>query len=169
MSALKKSQKPVRAGGKNGAPLGAEQTGPGPLLLRASRLLHDRASRTGDKTAAGLRVAHMTLLQQVSADGTRQTDLAQKLSVSKQAIGQLVSELTGLGFVKRDPDPADARATLVRLTAKGQKAQSGGQAVFDEVHGELEQKMGKAGVEKLESALGALIDALSAGDADLSE
>lgn len=168
MSAVKKSQKPARAGAKNGAS-SVEQTGPGPLLLRASRLLHDRASRTGDKTAAGLRVAHMTLRQQVSADGTRQTDLAQKLSVSKQAIGQLVSELVGLGMVKRDPDPADARATLVRLTAKGQKAQSGGQAVFDEVHGELETKMGRAGIEKLESALTALIEALSAGESEGAE
>lgn len=166
MSALKKPQKTARPAAKNGAPVTVEQTGPGPLLLRASRLLHDRASRTGD---TGLRVAHMTLLQQVSAEGTRQTDLAQKLSVSKQAIGQLVSELVGLAMVKRDPDPADARATLVRLTAKGQKAQSGGQAVFDEVHGELEGKMGKAGVEKLESALSSLIDALSATDADHSD
>ena len=111
----------------------------------------------------------MTLLQQVSAEGTRQTDLAQKLSVSKQAIGQLVSELVGLGMVKRDPDPADARATLVRLPAKGQKAQSGGQAVFDEVHGELETKMDRAGIEKLESALSALIEALSAGESERAE
>lgn len=165
MSSLKKAVRPARPAAKT-LPMTVEQTGAGPLLLRASRLLHDRASRTGDKTAAGLRVAHMTLLQHVGGDGTRQTDLAQKLSVSKQAIGQLVSELVSLGMVKRDPDPADARATLVRLTAKGQKAQSGGQAVFDEVHAELESKMGKAGVEKLESALTSLIESLSTGDTD---
>lgn len=163
MSAIKKAQKNARPGAKNGSPVTVEQNGLGPLLLRASRLLYDRASRTGE---TGLPVAKMTLLQQVGPDGTRQTDLAQMLSVSKQAIGQLVSDLVNLGMVKRDPDPADARATLVRLTSKGQKALSGGQAIFDEVHGELEGKMGKAGVEKLESALGALIDALSASDAD---
>ncbi len=39
--------------------------------------------------------------------------------MTKQAMGQLVTELEQHGCVSRTPDPADRRATLVQFTASG--------------------------------------------------
>ena len=51
--------------------------------------------------------------------GSRLTDLAERARITKQAVMLAVDELEVRGYVRRVADPADARAKLVRLTAKG--------------------------------------------------
>lgn len=41
------------------------------------------------------------------------------MQITKQAVGQLVDELEGLGVVERGPDPTDRRAKLVHFTDFG--------------------------------------------------
>lgn len=61
------------------------------------------------------------LLQLLPADGMRITDLAERAGVTKQALGQLVTTLEGLGLVESRPDPTDRRVRLVRRTAEGDR------------------------------------------------
>jgi DNA-binding MarR family transcriptional regulator len=51
--------------------------------------------------------------------GSRLTDLAERSGVSKQAMMLVIDELEARGYLRRVPDPTDARAKLVRLTTKG--------------------------------------------------
>jgi len=51
--------------------------------------------------------------------GSRLTDLAERGHLTKQAVGEMVSDLEALGYVERVPDPSDGRAKIVRLTAQG--------------------------------------------------
>jgi DNA-binding MarR family transcriptional regulator len=62
--------------------------------------------------------------------GSRLTDLARGAQMSPQAMGELVDELEGLGYLERRPDPRDRRAKLIVLTASGRRcAAAGGDAI----------------------------------------
>ena len=93
------------------------------LLFKAARLLNERAiERVRLRTGQPVRVAHTAVLPHIDLEGTRLTELARRLGVSKQAAGQIVDELEGFGMLERVADPADARAKLVRFSKKGQAA-----------------------------------------------
>jgi DNA-binding MarR family transcriptional regulator len=49
----------------------------------------------------------------------RLTDLAEKLRIAPRSTTEVVDALQARGLVRRDPDPHDRRATLVRLTERG--------------------------------------------------
>jgi len=53
------------------------------------------------------------------------TVLAERLGVTQQAASKAVADLERRGYVRRVADPADARARLVELTARGRGAVSG--------------------------------------------
>ncbi|WP_336209249.1 MarR family winged helix-turn-helix transcriptional regulator [Nonomuraea sp. LPB2021202275-12-8] len=66
-----------------------------------------------------LRPRHGAVLAYLNEEGSRATDLAAQSGQHKQVIGTLVDELVELGYVERQPDPADRRAKLVVPTPKG--------------------------------------------------
>lgn len=66
-----------------------------------------------------LGAAHIHITRHLSADGARLTDLAQRASMSKQAMGTLVNTCEAWGMVERRPDPTDARARWVQYTPTG--------------------------------------------------
>lgn len=49
----------------------------------------------------------------------RLSDLAEKLRIAPRSTTEVVDALQASGLVRRDPDPQDRRATLVRLTERG--------------------------------------------------
>lgn len=51
--------------------------------------------------------------------GIRVTDLAEQAGVTKQTAGYLVDQLERAGYVRRVPDPTDARARLVQIADRG--------------------------------------------------
>src|SRR5581483_9668032 len=71
-------------------------------LLR--RPLHDLSLRVAaDLASAGfgnLRPAHLTVFQQLAADGSRLTDLAARAQMTKQSMGALVDDLEQWGYVE---------------------------------------------------------------------
>jgi DNA-binding MarR family transcriptional regulator len=77
-----------------------------------------------------IRPTHGCIFRFLHEDGMRPTDLANLAGMTKQSIGEIVDDLAALGYVERIPDPADRRAKLIRLTAKGEQAQSVGADLF---------------------------------------
>ena len=71
---------------------------------------------------AGLRPAHSLLLVLLWGAGLRASELAQRIGVSRQAVAQVIATLERGGYVERVPDPGDARARLICLTAQGRAA-----------------------------------------------
>lgn len=67
-----------------------------------------------------LRPAHGFAFARIAAGDTTVVDLAEHLGTTKQAASQLVAGLVERGYVVREPDPRDARARLLRLTASGE-------------------------------------------------
>lgn len=63
--------------------------------------------------------SQMQVLKILCLRGMRSTELAQRLGITKQAVGQLIHELERQDLVSRVLDPDDARAKLVKYTPKG--------------------------------------------------
>ena len=68
---------------------------------------------------AQISAAHIHITRHLARDGSRLTELAQSAGMSKQAMGDLVSQCEAWGLVTREPDPLDARARRVCFTPTG--------------------------------------------------
>lgn len=66
-----------------------------------------------------IRPAHAAVFQYLDDDGTTVSALAERAQMTKQAMGELVLRLEGMGYLERVADPTDRRAKLVRPTARG--------------------------------------------------
>lgn len=128
------------------------------LLFKCARLVNERALvRMRERYRVPVRSAHTLLFPHIDVTrGSRLTDLAQALGVSKQAVGQLVDELVEFGMLERRPDPDDGRARRICYTARGRQGLFQGLSVLREEEQELERGMGKRRFEQLLEALIAL-------------
>jgi DNA-binding MarR family transcriptional regulator len=68
-----------------------------------------------DKVSA----AHIHITRHLSLEGSRLIDLAQTAGMTKQAMGDLVTQCEAWGLVERVPDDLDARAKRIVFTATG--------------------------------------------------
>lgn len=106
--------------------------------------------------------AHSAVLANIDIEGgTRATVLAQRASVTKQAIGEVVADLEGKGIVRRVPDPLDGRAKLVRLTKKGRALIDAAKEVIGEIEAGLAARSGARNVATTKRTLVDLIAILA--------
>ncbi|MBL8936346.1 MAG: MarR family transcriptional regulator [Archangium sp.] len=82
------------------------------------------------------------------------------VGVTKQAVQPLVAELAKQGLVRVEPDPDDARARRVTLTALGVEAMVHGTGVLERIEREVAPALGKAELEALKRSLRRLLAAL---------
>lgn len=99
----------------------------------------------------------------LSADGDRLTDLAEKASMSKQAMGELVDDLIDLGFLVRLPDPTDRRAKLIFWGPKALEAHKVTLRAFAQIDTEIAQIIGEDGLADLRATLGRLTEGTRRG------
>ena len=109
------------------------------LLFKCARLLNEQALARVElpEGAPRIRPAHTSLFPHIDLAGTRLTDLAKRVGVSKQAVGQLVDELEQLGVIERVADPQDGRAKLIRFRQKRGKSLHDGLAHLKKFEDEL--------------------------------
>src|SRR5919202_1048208 len=100
-----------------------------------------------------VRPAHGCVFGTIGDGGDRLTALAERARMTKQSVGEVVSDLESLGYVERVPDPSDGRAKIIKLTERGQGAYELGYAIFDEIQKRWEERYG---VERVRQALGVL-------------
>ena len=132
------------------------------LLFKCARLWNEQAiERLRQQIdAEWLRPSHMTLFPHIDLDGTRLTDLAARLGVTKQAAGQLVNELIDYGFLERAPDPQDGRARLIVFSDHGRASMMDGLALLAEMERELAGNIGARKMKQLHTALKLLLKEL---------
>src|SRR3954454_15624304 len=94
------------------------------LLLEARRsLASELDADLGERGYPDLRPGHAALFLSVDRGaGSRLGGLAEQTLLTQQAMRSMVDDLDSRGYVRRVPDPGDARAKLVRLTAHGRRA-----------------------------------------------
>jgi DNA-binding MarR family transcriptional regulator len=134
------------------------------VLFKCARLANERAiSRVNERAGAPVfRQALANLLPHIALEGTRMTELAERVGVTKQAVSKLVAEFVDQGMLELAPDPEDGRAKLVRFTPRGVEGIRDGLAVLASVEAEIASKIGKKRMLALRDALVAMLDALEA-------
>ncbi|MCB9548216.1 MAG: MarR family transcriptional regulator [Myxococcales bacterium] len=117
------------------------------LLFKAARLLDEEAIHRVQQAAGlpRLRRSHTALFPHLDLDGTRVTDLADRMGITKQAVSQIVADLEAHGIVARLPDPADGRTRRVALTDQGRAAMLHGLGVLQALEAELATAVGPLG------------------------
>ncbi len=85
------------------------------------------------------------------------TTLAEKLGITKQAVGQIVAELESAGVLCLVPDPDDGRAKRVRFTADGYDALLAGFDALHAIEEDLAAELGRPLLERLNRDLGEIL------------
>jgi DNA-binding MarR family transcriptional regulator len=89
-----------------------------------------------------LRPGHGCVFGNIDPDGSRLTEIAERALMTKQSVGEAVTDLERLGYVERVPDPTDGRAKIIRLTERGREAQTIGRELIDEIEREWTDRFG---------------------------
>ncbi|MEU6429736.1 MarR family transcriptional regulator [Microbispora sp. NPDC046973] len=89
-----------------------------------------------------VRPRHGTVLAFLDPEGVRATDLAARSGQHKQIIGTILDELVRLGYVTREPDPADRRAKLIVPTERGIDEITKARAILAAIEERHEQALG---------------------------
>jgi DNA-binding MarR family transcriptional regulator len=132
----------------------ADQLNVGLLLFIPYRAMETRvfqalaAAGFDDFTPAQARV-----LQRIGPNGTRLTELAEAAQVTKQTASHLIDQLERTGYVRRLPDPSDARARLVSIAERGIAALPVAAAAVAEVELEWRAHLGERRWTQLRQAL----------------
>ncbi|ROP28601.1 MarR family transcriptional regulator [Couchioplanes caeruleus] len=90
-----------------------------------------------------VRARHGTVLAYLNADGARATELSARSGQHKQIVGTIVDELVDLGYVRREPDPADRRAKRIVPTAHGLDEIAKAHAILAAIEHRLEHALGE--------------------------
>ena len=112
--------------------------------------LNDRIHAT---EFSDLRAGHGCVFGNIDPEGTRLTDLAERAFMTKQSVGEAVSDLEKRGYVERVPDPSDGRAKIIRLTERGREAQAVGFQIIDDIEQEWAERYGADRIAALREAL----------------
>jgi DNA-binding MarR family transcriptional regulator len=68
---------------------------------------------------AQVSAAHIHITRHLGLQGSRLSELAESAGMTKQAMGDLVTQCEAWGLVARTPDPADGRARRIVFTETG--------------------------------------------------
>lgn len=131
----------------------AKEESVGQLLFKAARLWNEQAIARIQEKNPRLRSSHTRLLPHIDLQGTKLTDLAARMGVTKQAAGELVDDFEEQGWLERVADPNDKRAKLIRFTANGRRALLSGLELLGTMEAELEKDIGKARMKALGETL----------------
>jgi len=108
-----------------------------------------------------VRPVHGCVFGTIGDGGDRLTALADRARMTKQSVGEVVSELERLGYVERVPDPSDGRAKIIKLTERGQGAYDLAFATIEAIQRRWEERYG---AERVRDALAMMREVV--GDAD---
>jgi DNA-binding MarR family transcriptional regulator len=107
------------------------------MVIATKRLEHLIESKLDDLGVTYGQFKALMCIKNFGINGTQMNAVAGFLSVTPRNVTGLVDNLEASGLVERVPDPADRRATIVRVTAAGETAAARGRKVHEASLGEL--------------------------------
>jgi DNA-binding MarR family transcriptional regulator len=92
---------------------------------------------------AQVSAAHIHITRHLGLNGSRLSDLAASAGMTKQAMGDLVTQCEAWGLVARESDPQDARAKRIVFTETGLAWLRAFEQAVAQTEAEFEQEVGK--------------------------
>jgi DNA-binding MarR family transcriptional regulator len=137
------------------------------LVMATKRLEHVIEAQLDDLGITYGQYKALMCIKNFGINGTQMNAVAGFLSVTPRNVTGLVDNLEAAGLVERVPDPADRRATIVRVTAAGETAATRGRRVHEALLGKLmgilsEEEMLQ--LRHLSTKLLRAVEEVSAGD-----
>lgn len=115
-----------------------------------------------------LRLYYEPYITLAADEGIRLTELAEALSISRQAANQAANQIEAAGYVLRVPDPQDGRAKRIILTKNGRKLRACGLQVAATLQRECGQIVGQEALRQIVTTLAALCAATGTSAARIS-
>jgi DNA-binding MarR family transcriptional regulator len=109
---------------------------------------------------AELRPVHGIVFQELRGAGVTGTELAERLGVTKQAVGQIISDLEKRGYVRREPHPNGGRWRLIVLTDKALDHLTVAGRVLHQLESELADQLDDEKLTMLRTELVRLVRAM---------
>ena len=98
------------------------------------------------------------LLPLYEEDGLRMGELARRARLSKQTMTEMIRRLERDGLVERRPDPTDARASLIFLTARSRRFEPVAAATLGELDSLVRARLDERRLAELKDALRQLLE-----------
>lgn len=129
----------------------------GLLLFLPYRAMESAVLTELRKHGHDLPISQARVFQRISPAGTRMADLAVAAQVGKQTLTSIVDQLESRGYVRRIPDPADARARIVTITERGQELVELSRPVVERVEAHWTRELGAKRARELRVLLADLV------------
>ncbi len=113
------------------------------LKALSDDLVGDLHRQLAQRGYAEIRPSHGMVFQYLDEEGSRITDLAARVKITKQSMSTLVYQLEDWGYLQRRPDPTDKRAVLFAFTEKGKEVRKLGQTLNYEFEQKWAVKLGE--------------------------
>jgi DNA-binding MarR family transcriptional regulator len=128
-------------------------------LVKAARIYNEYAMKMVKKNLGveELRPSHFQCFPHIPFEGITIVDLAKEMTISKQAVSQLVGELIGLGILEKNKNPADARSILITYSSKNGLGIMEGMQALKGLDSQLEKLLGISDCSRLNSQLQKII------------
>jgi DNA-binding MarR family transcriptional regulator len=120
------------------------------LLFGVQRELFGRLRERGFDD---VRPRHGAVLAYLDEAGVRPGELARLSRRRKQTIGAILDDLERLGFVNRQPDPHDRRASLIVPTDRGLAFLHASDAIISEIESRHSVRIGPEAYAQLKDCL----------------
>ena len=128
------------------------------LLLGGFQLMVDEVvAGLEERGHPGVRPVHEFALRAIDNGAESASELARRLSVSRQAAAKTIAVLAEMGYVARDDDPADGRRKRLQVTERGHEMVSIGARLFDDVRKRWAAQIGRQQLETMEASLAELV------------
>ena len=131
------------------------------IMPRLSDYITNRLQAlTMEKGHPQLRRSFGSVLTAIGPRGGRIQQMANAQDVSKQAISAIASQLEDLGYIRRDPDPEDARQVVLQFTEAGRKLIADSVDSVDQLASEFSAIIGEAALARTMDAMAEIYGSL---------
>lgn len=132
---------------------------PALLELVKTLTLTELHRRLAEEGFPGIHPRHGVVFRFIDDAGARLTDLSDRSGITKQAVGEAVTELEQLGFVERAAAADDRRVKIIRLTRQGREAQAAAARILSDIDAHRAQVVGADNLAALRQTLERIIAA----------
>jgi DNA-binding MarR family transcriptional regulator len=103
--------------------------------------------------------AYGYVFRALAADQPSQRELAARLAITDQGMAKIVDEMVARGYIRRRPDPDDARIKRLHLARRGREALAAARRFHANFEEQMAHQLGAAPVRTLRRVLTAVAQA----------